>query len=174
MDRTTCTRAVGCLCVWWKKTLHAAEGASYICLGSGEPFKHNSTVLWYRFGSWWQKQRKIEVGSWGWTSASDRAERAPLGLHISPEQPRALPLAAGPSLFHRDCLMLCNEPHNTPRWPSGDFGLVPSPAFLPPLLSVCFIHQEGRCSSHQDRVIVLVMLVILKKIGNINFRWWCR
>lgn len=106
----------------------------------------------------------MEVGSWGWTSGSDRPEWAPLGLCISPEQPWALPPAPGPSLFHRDCLMLCNEPHNTPRWPSGDFGVVPSPAVLPPLLSVCVIHQDGHHSSHQHHVIAPVVLVILKKI----------
>lgn len=105
----------------------------------------------------------MEAGSWGWTSGSDRPEWAPLGFHISPEQPRALPLAPGPSLFHRDCLMPCNEPHNTPRWASGDFGVVPSAALLPRPLSVCCVHQEGQHSSHQHHLTALVMLVMLKK-----------
>lgn len=68
-----------------------------------------------------------------------------------------------PSLFHRDCLMPCNEPHNTPRWASGDFGVVPSAALLPRPLSVCCVHQEAQHSSHQHHLTALVMLVMLKK-----------
>lgn len=136
----------------WSQQSNTAGADTFSLRDWRETVNHDPAAVWkradfrwYQLRVWWQKQRKMEAGSWGWRSGSDRPEWAPLGLHIRPGQPRALPLAPGPSLFHRDCLMLCNEPHNTPRWPSGDFGGVPSAVLLPPLLT-------STISSHQHHL----------------------
>lgn len=74
----------------------------------------------------------------------------------------ALPLAPGPSLFHRDCLMPCNEPHNTPRWGQrwlwcGSISSAPPPSSVSLL---CSSRREST-SSHQHHLTALVMLVML-------------
>lgn len=76
----------------------------------------------------------------------------------------ALPLAPGPSLFHRDCLMPCNEPHNTPRWAQrwlwcGSISSAPPPSSVSLL---CSSRREST-NSHQYHLTALVMLVMLEK-----------
>lgn len=79
----------------------------------------------------WQKRRRMEFGSCGWKSGSDRAGWA--GSPGSPYQPQPASGSApgpGPLIVPQGvCLMQYNEPQHAPRWP----GVVTSSSLLPPL-----------------------------------------
>lgn len=99
----------------------------------------------------------MDFGSWGWKSGSDRP-----GWAGSPGSPyRSQPAlgsawGSGPLIVPQGvCLMHYNEPHNTPQWPGGDFGVVTSPAFPPPTTTVSHYYSHGRKYSSDEDSYVL-------------------
>lgn len=101
-------------------------------------------------------------------------EQDPLGLHISPSQPGALPRGPrGPRIVPRGgCLMHNNEPHSIPWWPGADFGAVASPVFLPPSRSTVSIAHMWKPSSDQpcSRDVPLCNLCFSTRARTMNMR----